>query len=321
MNYEDKTKEIIAQELKAKVISIKQTSGGYSHHMREVEIDKPPYHVFVRFSNISEKKERDLRKEIFVLEKFREVDAPVPQILAFKKNNGKEEHDYMIISKLSGTRLDTIWDSISQEEKIQISEEIGKLMKKLHTIKLEKFGTLEENGYIEGDDAFKFKQGGEQKKYSMFLRILLKDVFKEMARLTSYDHINPERIMKYLKFILKYKEMLDYQGPPVLIHGDMVHRHIFVEKKNGQYEITGVIDIEFAEPSCPEYDFIKLHRTGFFDDSQILQALKRGYGPIDEKKVLFYRITRDLMFAQVLIESGCNEQGGLCVKSQSFNLE
>ena len=85
--------------------------------------------------------------------------------------------------------------------------------------------------------------------------------------------------------------------------------HIFVKKEKEKYQITGIIDVEFAEPSSPEFDFIKLHRQGFFEDKELLEALKKGYGEINEKAVEIFRMIRDLEFAQVLIFSGNSKKG------------
>lgn len=305
---EDKIKTIVSEEFDADVISITPTSGGYSHPMYEVRITKEPFNFLIRFSNLSEKKERDLRKEVFVYEKLSKVGIRVPKILIFRKKDDNNEHDYAIIEKLKGKRLDTIWDFLSNEEKANISTKIGGLMKLIHSIKLEKFGKLNDSGEIEEEDKpFRFKTAGKQKTYSKFIRMLYKDSFKDIARLASYNHIDTNLISKILDFAIKNKKEIDYYGDPILIHGDLIPGHIFVEKVNTEYEITGLIDVEFAEPSCPEYDFIKLHRKGFFDDSNIKEALIKGYGKINEKAVLIFRTMRDIGFASVLLESGDND--------------
>ena len=80
--------------------------------------------------------------------------------------------------------------------------------------------------------------------------------------------------------------------------------HLFVDKINEEYEIVGIIDFEFASSYSPEYDFIKLHRQGFFDDVELKRALKEGYGEINEKAVEIHRLTRDVAFAWTMLESG-----------------
>jgi|GEM_PF-1917127 len=318
---EDKIRKILKEELNAQVLKIKATSGGYSHHMYELEIDKEPFSLLIRFSNNSEKKERDLRKEVFVLKKLSEAGIPVPKIHIFRKNESKDESDYMLIEKISGIRLDTIWENLTNDEKISITTKVGQLMKKIHSIRLEKFGYLEEDGKIDSDDSFKFKTAGKQKEYSPFLRELFKQSFKDMARLASYKHIKEKSILKFINFIIENKAKIDYSEEPILIHGDMALGHIFVEKIKNEYQITGLIDVEFAEPSSPEYDFIKLHRKGFFDNPELKEALKQGYGEINEKAVCIHRIMRDFAFAQVLFESGDNELAEKVLKETEERIE
>ncbi|MDP4039993.1 MAG: aminoglycoside phosphotransferase family protein [Candidatus Pacearchaeota archaeon] len=304
----DKAKEILEKEYNAKVLEIKETEGGFSHPMYLAEINKEPFSVLIRFSNLSQKKKWDLRKEVWVLKKLAEAGIPVPRVYSFYKNESENEHDYMTLEKLKGTRLDKIWDNLSSEEKKIIAKKIGKLIKKIHSIKLGKFGRLEENGEIDTDKSFQFKTDGDKKPHNQYIREFLIRTLKDFARLIGFEHLDHKKIARWTKFIIENKELYDYKDQPTLIHGDMHLGHLFVEKINGEYEITGVIDVEFAEPEHPEYDFIKLHRQGFFNNSELLNSLKEGYGEINEKLVEFFRISRDIGFTQVLLESGANEK-------------
>ena len=304
---EDKIREIIRKELNADTIKIEKATGGFSHHMYHVTINKHPFELLVRFSNNSEHMERDIRKEQWIIETLEKKDVPVPKIYVFKKRISNDEHDYMLIEKLKGTRLDTIWDTLSKEEKVQITIEIGKVMKKIHSVKLPKFGELEEGGHVNEEFGFRFRSDKEPVPYSPYLRNNLREFFKDYGRLFAFKDINIKFMNDLIELIIKNKQTIEYTGPPILIHGDMMPGHVFVEEKDGRYEITGIIDFEFAGPSCPEYDFIKLHRSGFFDHQYLKDALINGYGPINEKAVEIFRIMRDSALAQVLMASGDKE--------------
>lgn len=301
---EEKIKEIIKKELQAQVLDIKRITEGYSHYMYNIKIDKEPYEIIIRFSN-NTKKNVNLEKEKWVMEKMRENNIPAPEILGFYYKEGEE--GYMIIEKFRGERLDLIWNSIEKNEKLQIVEEIGELMRKIHEIKLEKFGGIEDNGRIKSDEAFKFRKQGEEMKSSPFLREVLKDFFYDLGRLLSYKTVDPKFVSKFVFYISKNLDKFDYGGKPTFVHSDFSIGHVFVKKIGGKYEIEGLIDFEFARSSSPEYDFIKLHREGFFDDEEIKKALEDSYGKINEKAVEVLRVGRDLGFAQAVLESGNRE--------------
>ncbi len=293
---EDKIKEIIEREFNAQILEIKRITDGYSHYMYLVKINKEPEEVIIRFSN-NKKKDVGLGKEKFIIELLRENNIPAPKIYAF-------DDEYMVLEKLKGIRLDTIWDSLAKQEKIQVTKEIGKLLSKIHSIKFEEFGKIESEGKIKSDEAFNFRKMGEKPEHDPYLRQYLIDIFDDCARLLSYPHISKEFMEKIISYYIRNLGKIDYDGKATLVHADFMTGHIFVEKTGDEYKITGIIDFEFARSHAPEYDFIKLHRQGFFDDEEIKQALKEGYGEINEQAVEFHRLTRDLGFAWAMVESG-----------------
>jgi len=292
----EKIIKIIKREFNARALKIKRITSGYSHYMYDVKINKEPKELIVRFSNNS-KEDVNLGKEKYVIELLQKNKIPAPIIYVYKK-------DYMILQKFKGEKLDLLWDSLSKKEKIQITEKIGKLMKKMHKIKLKKFGVIEENGKINSDNPFKFRKMGSQTNYNLFLREWLRQIFEDFARLLSYPHVPKEFMSDIFLYLTKNLKHLKYQGKPTFTHGDFLPGHIFVKKINNNYKIEGIIDFEFAISSCPEYDFIKMHRKGFFDDKNLKKALKKGYGKIDEKAVEVFRVMRDLGFAWAVLESG-----------------
>ena len=241
------------------------------------------------------------------MESLSHQGIPVPKVISFDKS--ETDLDIAIIEKVEGIRLDTLWDSLTKQEKVQITEEIGKILRKIHSIKLPKFGRLKEGGEVEQEPDFKFKNSELPSEYSDFLRKEFEKHFYEIGKLFSFKEIDSEQILKIISFVLNNKEEIEYTGKPTLIHGDFMLGHIFVKKEKEKYQITGIIDVEFAEPSSPEFDFIKLHRQGFFEDKELLEALKKGYGEINEKAVEIFRMIRDLEFAQVLIFSGNSKKG------------
>ena len=125
-----------------------------------------------------------------------------------------------------------------------------------------------------------------------------------IARLASYYYISKKFIADFLAYIVQNLDLIRYDGTPRLIHGDFMPGHIFVERESGEWKIIGIIDFEFAQAYAPEYDFIKLHRAGFFDDPDLKKALIESYGPISEEAIKIHRLIRDLGFAWAVLEAG-----------------
>ncbi len=316
---EDKIKEIVKKEFNADVVEIKRIIEGYSHSMYEVKLGKEPKEVIIRFAN-NIKEDVNLAKEKFIINLLAKYNIPVPKIYAFYHPDNKKE-GYLILEKINGIRLDTIWDSFTKEEKIKVTKKLGELLAKIHKIELESFGYIKEGGKIDSDISFKFRKEGEALTYSPFLRQTIKDSFIDFARLISYKYLPPEFMAEVILYISKNLDAIDYKGKPVLNHGDYMPGHIFVEKDNNEYEIVGLIDFELAHASSPEYDFIKLHRHGFFDDEELKNALREGYGNIRVDAVEMHRLMRDVSFAQVLFESGDKELGNKIIKETKEKID
>jgi len=310
---EDKIPEIIEKEFWAKVLDVKRITEGYSHYMYDVKIDKEPWEMIVRFAN-NFKPNVSLAKEKFVMELARENGIPAPKIHAFHYPEDNKKEGYIIMEKFKGKRLDTIWDSLTKGEKVQVTVEMGSLLKKMHLITFDDFGEIEE-GYVDKDVAFEFREMGEKIPHSKFLRPILVSDFKGFARFLSYKHLSPEFVAKFFGYVMSKLDVIDYSGKPVLAHTDFIPGHVFVEKVEGKYEIVGVIDFEFARAASPDFDFIKLHREGFFEDRDLVKALKIGYGEINEEAVIVHRVMRDFGFAWVLLESGDKELSDKILKS------
>lgn len=310
---EDKIPEIVKREFKAKTLEIKRITEGFSHYMYLIKINQAPFEVIVRFSN-NRDEEVSLEKEKFIIETLRKNRIPAPRILAFSK-------EYMILEKMPGDRLDLIWNNIDKNEKIYLTEKMGRILRDIHSINFEKFGPIKSNGQIDVDSSFKFRRVGIQLEYNPWIREVIKQFSKNYARLLSYSHIDKKLMMKINMYILKNLKYINYTGKPTLIHGDFQKGHVFVKKIDGEYKIVGIIDFEFANSSAPEYDFIKLHREGFFEDKKLLNALERGYGrSIDKKALLTYKLMRDTGFAQVVLDAGNKKLSDKILKNLSQKL-
>lgn len=317
---EEKIKFIVKKELDAEVINIQKITEGYSHSMYEVKINKEPNNLIIRFSN-NQEKNVNLAKEKYIIDLMAQKNIPVPKIYVFNNSKNNIPEEYMIQEKLPGIRLDLIWGSMTEEEKIQVTEEMGKLLSKIHSIKLENFGPIEEGGRIDSDVAFKFKPKGEPLAHSPYLRSEIKDYLIDLARLISYNHLPKEFFSIFMNFLCSKLEKIDHKDKPTLIHGDYMIGHLFVKKENLEYKIVGLIDFELAKSSAPSNDFIKLHRQGFFDNQKLKKALVKRYGELNEEAVKTFRIIRDISFAQVLFESGDKELATKIIKEKEEEMK
>ncbi len=297
-------REIIKKELNLEAVEIKEISEGFSHKKYFVTTNGLPRDLVIRFENKSSIN-KGLKAEEIAINKVRELGIPAPKIYVCNS-------EYMIMEKLKGTRLDTIWSNLTINEKIQVTKEIGRLSAKIHEIKFDKFGEFTNSGELKQySSIFSFKnEGGKVESNNFYFRELMSSFFKDIARLMSFKSIMPQLPAKIVEYMMKNYEDIAFEGEPTLIHGDFHRDHIFVEREGENYKIVGIIDFEFAAFKAPEYDLIKLHRQGFFDNAELEKAFMEGYNkPINKKAIEISRMTRDFAFGAVLLDSGKTQEG------------
>ena len=81
---DNKISKIIREHFDANIISITKITEGYSHFMYDVEIDKEPHSVIVRFSNNTDKK-FSIKKEKYIMDLLlKNKISIVPKVFGYK---------------------------------------------------------------------------------------------------------------------------------------------------------------------------------------------------------------------------------------------
>ncbi len=297
---------------KQKIKSIVRMTKGYSHYMYDCDLgDK---YVVLRIS-FNKKDESCIGKEVWVIKQYKKVGVPVPKIYAYET---RDKFDYAIIEKFEAEDLEDIWNKLSEKEKIEISKQMGLLLKKMHSIKFDNFGNIGDKGVIVKEDFAFRKQSNIKVKKSEWVAKLFDDGLKCLGLLIAQDLITPNQSAAIVKYLHSFVPIIR-ECKPVLVHTDFQLGHLFVKRINNRWHIVGLIDFEFANAYAPEFDFIKLHRAGILDDEKIKKAVMNGYSAKKVHKhfdqvVLLYRIIRDIGFASYVAKAGNLEVANKAIK-------
>ena len=258
----------------------------------------------------NENEEYSLGKEFWAMEAYKKAGIPVPSIYAIDTSRTEFPFEYMVMQKLPGQCLGQIWNALKPEEKKQVAFEMGRLLAKMHEVRFEDFGSIGPEGFFVDND-FSFRESARLEGHVSWKRQLLKKTLDDMSILMAMDLLKHEQTVAIAS---KLHSNLSFanQAEPVLVHNDFCLDHIFVEERDGKWEISGICDFEFAAAYAREYDFIKLHRSGFLDEADMKEALLEGYGldklhPEFDEVVAYYRFTRDIGFAAFTAKSGERE--------------
>ncbi len=286
---------------------IKRINEGYTHYMYECvcEIKNKVINFILRIG--FNKKDFSIAKELWVMKKYSEIGILAPKVYGSDVSRTEFPFDYVIMEKINGECLGKIWNNLNKKDKAEIAFLMGKLLAKLHSIRLDKFGRIDENGIIE-EEEFSFRKIPNAPLEPEWTTKLLSDTLKDFASIISFKLLTPKQSSDILHY-LHSNIYLTENAEPVLIHSDFHLDHIFVIKENGEWKITGICDFEFASSSAKEFDFVKIHRLGLLNDENFKKMLLKGYGIEKlhkefDKVVKLYRIARDIGFAKYTARRG-----------------
>ncbi len=241
-----KEKEIIdlfEQKLNLKVLSVKDKSKGVD---QEVKIVKTSTGNFVL--KIPEDKKK-IANEILGCEMVSETGISVPKVIFHNEN-------LLVETAIEGTDLGDV------EITPEIYLELGKLLKKIHSVKINGFGEIKD-----GKGIFE----SQVQNVESFFFDDLKKFGKEY----------PDKIESVKKYYEAKKEIMK-NSEPVLLHGDIADNNIMI---SDQY-ISGIIDFGdlSAGPAMQDFAFMYIGHYG----KKQFEYLLEGYGEHNLEEIEFY---------------------------------
>lgn len=162
---------------------------------------------------------------------------------------------YIIISKLEGTNLETLWETMSHNNKVVILRELGALIQEVHA--------LPTDG-LEAIDCH----------WSQFLE-------KQIANCVEQHQTKglPEALLQQLPAYLdSIKEALPKIKKPVILTGEYTPMNFLVKQVDGMWHISGLIDFGDAMLGLPEYDLLGPGAFLIQGDKQLLREFLTAYG-------------------------------------------
>lgn len=180
-----------------------------------------------------------------------ENQVPCPQ---FINSSTIDNWNIIVMSKIPGVCLKNIWSNLELEQKEKISFDIGNLCRNLHKVKVTSFSP-------------------EALQWGDFIKNQIRNCYDNHAQY-GLDKTLLDEIPGFLKEI----KLQDNQDSLSLLHTEIMPDHIFVENKNGDYKLTGIIDFEPSMLGNIEYDFAAVGIFVSSGNSRLFSAFLNGYG-------------------------------------------
>lgn len=245
--------QIFQDELSQQVISIVDKSKGVDQEVKIIETNKG------KFVLKNPHRENDkILKEVVATKLCSEKGIPVPKIIY-------SDEDLLIESCIEGIDLDDIETSKENFERIYL--QIGKLMKTMHSIQGQNFGSVNQNQLIGNITSQE--------------EAILSWIPSEIERLEKLNYYSSEELNKIKNFFENNKSILNTEES-VLLHSDITDSNIVI-KNNA---VSGFIDFGDLSvgPAMQDFAFMYIDHFGDYKFEKLLE----GYGEHNFKEIKFY---------------------------------
>lgn len=179
--------------------------------------------------------------EAWAMAQARGVDAPVPAVLASDLSMAVLPFRYVVMEKVRGTAI--YEEELTSEQQRSALRAAGRLLARLHRVRLTGFGTLDEARFLESGEAM-----GRFAHWAVSSTLRAEAALNELSAAGVIDF---EEAAGAMHFVETAATEVD-DAPSRLLHGDFTARHVFADTASGA--ITGVIDFGDRMGGPPVWD-------------------------------------------------------------------
>lgn len=191
--------------------------------------------------------------------------VPAPKPIYFSAVNPVNNFPFMVLDWVEGTRLESIIGELSPRNVEHLGNSLGATLALIHGFKFEQFGFFDDHLEIPAT----LEMGGNG---------LLQYAEECLLENLGQERIGEALTNEVLSFIRTEARLLDdWSGRPCLTHCDFNGSNILVQKEEQGWEVTAVIDWEFAISGTPFFDLGNLLRPPLGEIPGMESAVERGY--------------------------------------------
>lgn len=188
-------------------------------------------HLLMRFE------ENLMEAEEYVYRLCKEQGIVCSEVLVCDTSRKWIDRDFMIVTYIPSVALCNA--GLTEEEKVPIYQEVGRLAKKMHRITNQTFGRVSE--ILAG------------LSFSSWYEYLLSELRDIGGRIVRDGGMKPEALEKAVSVLEKYQKWLDEIKVPQLVHTDLWEGNILLDKRENR-KVAAIIDSDRAIFGDPDYD-------------------------------------------------------------------
>jgi aminoglycoside phosphotransferase (APT) family kinase protein len=169
--------------------------------------------------------------------KLHEARLPVPRVIALDVSRTLVPLPYMLISRLPGTPLIYLWETLTPEQRITAASQAGSLMARMHEVPMEAYGWL---------------SNLDTKPLSSALELTETFFYWHLNIAERQNTFSPDLRARLIRLWERVKPFVAEVKRPYLIHRDFQFENVLVVGD----QVTGLIDFEWGAVGDPAWDFM-----------------------------------------------------------------
>jgi len=165
------------------------------------------------------------------------------------------EWPYLIMTKLRGTLLETLWHALNHNNKLVIIKELGALIREVHSLKTKGLESI-----------------------NCHWKTFIENQIKYCAEHHRTKGLSTSLIEQMPSYIEMIKRSLIKIDKPVLLTGEYTPMNLLVTNIKGTWHISGLIDFGDAMLGYFQYDLLGPGAFLIQGDKELLKAFLSSYG-------------------------------------------
>jgi hygromycin-B 7''-O-kinase len=159
------------------------------------------------------------------------IAIEIPEIVAEGQIAG---WDYLVMTRISGTPLQSVWDDLLPGERLAIAADVGRMIAFIRTVPLSDLESLEDD-------------------WGQFLA-------EQIAGLSTH-HLPVTDLawdpgQEFPAFFASLEGILNRDFQPVLLLADITREHVFVDYRDRKWQVVGYLDFGDAMLGHPDYEMV-----------------------------------------------------------------
>ena len=188
----------------------------------------------------------------------RDAAVPVPAVRAAGELRDRRDWSYLAMEFFPGRPLNELQEEMRQAALLDVAAQTGRMIRRLHALDPEPLAAIDKG---EGWDALIDRRRRE--------------VLPELLdRGLIVPGIAPE-----LEALLDEAVAASRAAVQVVIHGDLHAEHLLVEERDGQWDVSALIDFGDARIGVPDYEWMPLWLGLCNRDVAVMRAFLKAYDP------------------------------------------